>query len=134
LKVAWTSGRGEEDQKSEGYADGAQGADLANQWQEARQIARHARLGGVGQCHSALLAKMKVTEELHLTHCVGFAEWDEMGKIGSPAVTEDAVATDVRLEVGVEDSCFAQPGRTCLKKTRSFPEGFGKISLRLKSP
>ena len=36
--------------------------------------------------------------------------------IGNLAVKEDVVVADVRLEVGVEDSCFAQPGRMFLKE------------------
>ena len=49
---------------------------MAALWREARQFAP----GDVDQCHSALLAKMKVIEEFHSTHCVGFAEWNWEGK------------------------------------------------------
>jgi hypothetical protein len=130
LKVAWTSGQGEEDQMSGRCVDEVQAADLTDLRQEARQIVR---LEGVDQHHSALLAKMMVTEGHHSTRYVGLAEWNGVEKTGSPAVKEDVAVADVRPEVGVEDSCFAQQGRMCLRE-ESFPEDFERVSLRLKPP
>ena len=43
-----------------------------------------------------------------------------MEKIGSLAVKEVVVVADVRPEVGVEESCFAQPGTVCLRVLKEF--------------
>lgn len=73
LSVALISEEGEEDQTVGRYVDGDQAGDLAYL---GRKVPPFALLVGVDQRHSALLARMTVTEVFHSTRHVGFAEWN----------------------------------------------------------